>query len=70
MYLVQVDHVIYERRGGGSFTLVEALRELRGTRHARILREDGSPVVDRAGSDSAVLHVATGREVRRRSVRR
>lgn len=35
-----------------------------------ILRTDGTVVVDRAGSDYAVTHVPTGREVRRRRARR
>jgi hypothetical protein len=66
VYLIQIDHVIYEPRGGGSFTLSDALRELHGCGHARILRIDGTVAVDSAGSDYAVRHAPTGRLVKRR----
>jgi hypothetical protein len=69
MYLIQLGPKVYERRGGGGFTLVEALTELRGTGGARILRLDGSVAVERAGSDFAVEH-SSGRTVIRRKVRR
>lgn len=68
MYLIAIDHVIYERKGGGTFTLPDALRELRGVAGARILRLDGTVAVRRAGSDYAVEH-SSGRTVIRRKVR-
>ena len=37
---------------------------------ARIVRADGTPVVDHAGSSVEVHHVPTGRTVRRGQVRR
>lgn len=68
MYLIQVDHVVYEPVGGGTFTLPQALTEVHGVANARILRVDGTPVVESAGSDVAqVQHAPTGRTV---SVRR
>jgi len=67
MYLITIDHIVYEKHGGGLFTLPEAMRELHGTGNARILRADGTVVVKRAGNDYAVQHVPSGREVRRRS---
>jgi hypothetical protein len=70
MYLVQVDHVVYERKGGGTFTLPEAMREVRGVGYARVLRADLTVVVSDAGSTAAVLHVPSGRVVHRRAVRR
>lgn len=70
MYLIRVDHITYERRGGGTFTLVEAMRELLGVRNAQVLREDGTLAVDRAGSTTQVVHAPTGRIVTRRLTRR
>ena len=58
--------VEYLRGDGAAFSLTEALRELYGVGHAGILRVDGTVVVDRAGSSSQVVHVPTGRTVRRR----
>jgi hypothetical protein len=65
MYLIQIDHVVYERRGGGSFTLPEAMREVYGVGNARVLREDGTEVIRAAGSSYAVTHVPSGRTVLR-----
>lgn len=70
MYLISfTGGPVYERKGGGGFTLVEALREVHGVFGAVILREsDMSVAVARAGSDTAVVHVS--RDLRRREVRR
>lgn len=38
MYLIQIDHLIYEKRDGSGFTLGEAWRELVGVGNCRILR--------------------------------
>lgn len=70
MYLIQIDHIVYENLGGGTFTLVEALGEVYGVRNARILREDGTVAVERAGSASVVVHAPTRMEILRRPVRR
>lgn len=75
MYLLSVDHRLYERRDGRTFGLAEALAEVRGTRNARIWRTapDGSLVlvVDNAGSDCGpLLHAPTGRTINRRAARR
>lgn len=69
MYRIQVDHRIYERRGGGTFTLPEAMRELYGCGNARVLRADGTVAVANAGAAYAVVHAPTGRTVVRRRVR-
>lgn len=69
MYLIKLGPIVYGRRDGSAFTLPEALRAVYGVGEATVLREDGTPVVARAGSAYAVTHVPTGREVRRRSVR-
>lgn len=66
MYLIQIDGITYEKKGGAPFTFVEALEELYGTRGARVLRLDGTVVVDRAGSTTEVAHLPTGRTVVRR----
>lgn len=65
MYLIRIDHLIYEHRDGTPFTLPEALTEIRGTGNAAILRLDGTVAVANAGSDTAVTHAPTGRIVRR-----
>lgn len=73
MYLIQIDHRVFERKGGGGFGLVEALRELYGVRGAAVLRLDGTVAVSHAGSASAVGHVkrnGTTRNIRRRMTRR
>lgn len=70
MYLIAVDHLVYERKGGQPFTLVEAMREVYGCAHAHVLRLDGTLVVLDAGNAHAMVHVPSGRPVRRRKVRR
>ena len=65
MYLIQIDHIVYERRDGGAFTLPEAMREVYGVNNARVLREDGTEVIRHAGSSYAVTHVPSARTVRR-----
>ena len=73
MYLIQIDHIVYGKRDGSDFSLVEAIRETHGCGHARILRTDGTVCVHHAGSDWAVTHIARDgrqREVRRRLTRR
>jgi hypothetical protein len=66
--------VIYEHRDRRPFTLVEAMRtveamrEYYGVEEASILREDGSPVVLRAGSASEITHAPSGRTLPRRKV--
>ena len=70
MYLIQVDHIIYGKRHNDSFTLAEAMWAVHGTGNARILRSDGTVIVENAGSDYAVRHVPTGRIVKRRTVPR
>jgi hypothetical protein len=67
-YLIQLGPVTYEPKGGGTFTLTEALSQVLGVRNARILREDGTVAVEDAGSSYAVTHVTP--EGRRRRVRR
>lgn len=70
MYLISFrGGPVYERKGGGGFTLPEAIREVYGVWGAVIFREsDMSVAVARAGSASSVLHVR--RDGRRREVRR
>jgi len=70
VYLIQVDHIVYGKRHDDSFTLPEALWAVHGTGNARILRADGTVIVENAGSDYAVRHVPTGRIVKRRQSRR
>lgn len=66
MYLIKLwPGVIYEHRDGRGFTLVEAMREVYGIGDASIVREDGTPVVLRAGSASEITHAPTGRTIRR-----
>lgn len=67
-YLIHLDGITYERKGGGTFTLTEALSQVLGVRNARILREDGTVAVDNAGSSYSVTHVTP--EGHRRTVRR
>jgi hypothetical protein len=69
MYLIQIDHVVYERKGGGGFGLVEALAEIRGVKHAHILRLDGTLVASNAGSIYDFVHEPSGRVIRRRLAR-
>jgi hypothetical protein len=69
VYLIAVDNVIYEWKGGRPFTLVEAMRELYGCRNAHVIRLDGTLVVLHAGNASGVTHVPSGRTIRRRKVR-
>lgn len=69
MYLIELDGITYEPKGGGAFTLPGALAELRGTRGARILRIDGTVAVEHAGSDYVVTHAPTGRQIVRRLTR-
>lgn len=73
-YLLRVGPIVYEPADGrAGFTLPEALRELRGTGAAAILRTDGTVVATDAGSDYAVTYWhRSGRPitVRRRPVRR
>lgn len=66
MYAIELGGVQYLAADGTGFSLTAALRELYGVAGARILRLDGTVVVDRAGSSSQVVHVPTGRTVRRR----
>lgn len=69
-YLIAVDHVVYSRRNGDPFTLVEAVAEVRGTGNARILRTDGTVVLRHAGSTAADwLHAPTGTVLRHRRTR-
>ncbi|OLT09688.1 hypothetical protein BJF78_30145 [Pseudonocardia sp. CNS-139] len=62
--------MIYQHRDGRAFTLVEALRAVYGVGDASIIREDGTPVVLRAGNASAITYGPTGRTIRRRTVQR
>ena len=39
-YLVQVDHAIYEPKGGGSFTLGDAWRAIQHVGNAAVRRDD------------------------------
>lgn len=66
MYLIEIDGIAYQRRGGGGFTLTAAMRELYGVAHARILRADGTPVVAQAGSSSQIVYMPKERTVHRR----
>jgi hypothetical protein len=66
VYLIQIDHRVFEKKGGGGFTLVEALDELYGTFNCRVLRLDGTPAVEKAGSSISLIHAPTGRRVVRR----
>lgn len=50
MYLIQIDHIVYERLGGGYFSLAQAWEELRGVGHARILDSRGRVVLRNAGA--------------------
>jgi hypothetical protein len=69
VYLIQIDHIVYEKRGGASFTLPEAMRALYGTGNARVLREDGTVVVSHAGSAYSVTHEPSAKVVRRGRMR-
>ncbi len=70
MYLIRLDGTTYERKGGGTFTLVEAMQELHGCRGASVLREDGTLVVRNAGSTASPWeHVPSGRQIRHRLTR-
>lgn len=66
MYLIQIDHIVYEQRGGGLFTLPDAMRAVYGTGNAKVLREDGTVAVTAAGSSVTVQHAPTGRMINRR----
>lgn len=69
MYLLELGSVIYEPKGGGTFTLPQALDELRGVHGARILRADDLSVAVLDASDVArVTHVR--RDGRQTSVTR
>lgn len=58
MYLIQVDHMIYDAdKRRGPFTLTAALAAVRGVGNARVLRGDGTVAVDKAGSDYRRTHV-------------
>jgi hypothetical protein len=58
MYLIELGPVVYEPKGGGTFTLPQALSELRGVRGARILRADDLTVaVLDAGDIAHLTHV-------------
>jgi hypothetical protein len=69
MYLIKLGPVTYERRGGGGFTLPEAMREVYGVGYASVLREDGTTVVSDAGSSVAVKYAPRDRVVWRQSTR-
>lgn len=77
MYMIRIDHRIYERhpRTGEPFTLVSAMRELCGTGSVygpaavAVLRPDGEPAVIGAGSATAVTHAPTGRRIPRQRAR-
>lgn len=77
MYLIRIDHRIYERHAGTGepFTLVSAMRELYGTGSVygaagvAVLRADGTPVVTDAGNAGAVTYAPTGRRIPRRRAR-
>lgn len=66
MYMIRIDHIVYVQRNGQLFTLPEAMRQVYGVGNAAVLREDGTVVVNRAGSSYAVEHVPTGRTIVRR----
>lgn len=57
MFLVQVDHIVYERKGGGGFGFGSAMSEVRGVGNAQVLTMDGQSVVERAGSVVAPQYV-------------
>ena len=59
--------IIFEPKGGGTFTLVQAMREVYGMRGVRIVRADAAltPVVESPGSDMQFTHVPSGRVIRR-----
>lgn len=69
MYLIQSGPVVYTRRDGSLFTLVEAMRETYGVGQVRILRADGTVAVTNAGSSVTVTHAPTGRRLHRRTAR-
>lgn len=74
LYLIVLDGIVYEGyRDGRPFTLVDAMREVYGTRGVTICRLDPGdvlvPVVTNAGSSSDVVHTPTGRRIRRRPAR-
>lgn len=71
VYLIQVDHQIFEGfRDGTPFSLIDAMHEVYGCGNARVLRADGTPVVERAGSSHEVVHAPTGRIIQRRLTER
>lgn len=58
MYLLELGPIIYEPKGGGTFTLPQALDEVRGVRGARILRADDLTIaVFDAGDIAQMTHV-------------
>lgn len=65
MYYVKLGPITYAK----PLTLVEALRELRGTGDAKIVRADGTVAVDQAGSDTILVHAPTSRRIYRRPTR-
>ena len=69
MYLIQIDHIVYGQRDGSAFTLPEAMRAVYGCGNARVIRENGAVVVNRAGSSYAVEYAPTGRTIVRRTAR-
>jgi hypothetical protein len=71
LYLIVLDGIVYEGyRDGRPFTLVDAMRQVYGTRGVTICRLDPGdvlvPVVTNAGSASQVVHAPTGQRIRRR----
>lgn len=67
MYRVQVDGIVYGRKGGGTLSLVEAVGVVRGCAGARVLRADGTVVLTQAGSTELPwVYAPTGRQIRHR----
>jgi len=71
MYLISLDGRLYERKGGGTFTLIEAMQEAYGCAGITIYRDDAAltPVVRNAGSATEVEYAPTERRIRRRARR-
>lgn len=66
MYAIKMGPMTYSGyRDGSPFTLVGAMREVYGVGQAKILRSDGTVVVDNAGSSGYVTHVPSGRRLYR-----
>lgn len=65
MYEFEFGPIRYNcHKDGRPITLVDAIRAVYGVGQARILRSDGTVIVNNAGSSVQVTHLPSGRMVR------